>query len=97
MIERAGRNENRWLAELAEMDTPLARREAMGGKVEEWGKESLVAARAAYVMPETSALIKPGRQLRDEYQAENLAVVKQRLNRAGVRLAMVLNGVWPQK
>jgi hypothetical protein len=91
MIERAGRDQNRWLAELAEMDTPLARREEMGGKVEEWGRESLLAARAAYVMPETGALIKSGRKLGDEYQAENVPVVKRRLYQASVRLAMVLN------
>jgi hypothetical protein len=37
--------------------------------------KSLLAARGAYVMPETGALIKPGRKLGDEYQAANLPVV----------------------
>jgi hypothetical protein len=55
------------------------------------------AARAAYVMPETGALIKPGRKLGDEYQAADLPVVKQRLYEGGVRLAMVLNEIWPEK
>ena len=69
----------------------------MNGKVEDWATESLLAARAAYVMPETGALIKPGRKLGDEYQAANLPVVKKRLYQGGVRLAMVLNEVWPEK
>jgi hypothetical protein len=44
-------------------------------------------------MPETGALIKPGRRLGDEYQAENLPVVRRRLYQGGVRLAMVLNEI----
>jgi hypothetical protein len=95
MIERARADESRWLAELAEMDTSLARCEGIEGKVAEWGKESLLAARADYVMPGAGALIKPGRNLGDEYQAENLPVVKRRLFQAGARLTMVLNEAFP--
>jgi hypothetical protein len=94
MIDRAG-DFGHWMAELIAMDTPEARAKAMGGSVEDWATESLLAAWAAYVMPETGALIKPGRRLGDEYQTENLPVVKRRLYQAGVRLAMVLNEVCP--
>jgi hypothetical protein len=38
----------------------------MEGKVEEWGTESLLAARAVYVMPETGALLKPTVPLQTE-------------------------------
>jgi hypothetical protein len=68
----------------------------MASSVEDWATESLLAARGAYVMPETGALIKPGRKLGDEYQAANLPVVRRRLFEGGVRLAMVLNEVWPR-
>jgi hypothetical protein len=94
MIDRAG-DFGHWMAELTAMDTPEARAKATAGSVEDWATESLLAARGAYVMPETGALIKPGRKLGDEYQAANLPVVKRRLYQAGVRLAMVLNEAWP--
>jgi hypothetical protein len=74
-----------------------ARAKAMAGSIEDWATESLLAAQGAYVMSETGALIKPGRKLGDEYQADNLPVVKQRLYQAGVRLAMMLNEVWPEE
>jgi hypothetical protein len=97
IIDRVGQTEDAWLETLVAMDTPEARAKATGGTVEDWATESLLAARGAYVMPETGALIKPGCKLGDEYQAENLPVVKRRLYQAGVRLAMVINEVWPEE
>jgi hypothetical protein len=78
---------------LTAMDTSESRAKAMAGSVEDWATESLVAARQAYVMPETGVLIKPGRKLEDDYQSANLPVVRRRLYQAGVRLAMVINEV----
>jgi hypothetical protein len=66
IIERAGRDEELWLAELVKLD-------------------------------KTDALIKPGRELGDEYQAENSPVVRLSsggCTRRGVRLAMVLNSAF---
>jgi hypothetical protein len=40
--------------------------------------------------------IKPGTKLADAYQEANLPVVRRRLYQAGIRLAMVLNEVWPE-
>jgi hypothetical protein len=65
----------------------------MSGTVGDWVTESLPAARGAYQDPETGQGIKPGAKPNDAYQEINLAVVKQRLHQAGVRLAMVLNEV----
>jgi hypothetical protein len=40
--------------------------------------------------------VKPGSKLADAYQEKALPVAKERLYRAGARLAMVLNEVWPR-
>jgi len=68
-----------------------------GGKVEDWATESLLAARAAYQVPETGQWLKPGQKLADSYQAANLPVVRRRLYQGGVRLALVLNEVFPEE
>jgi hypothetical protein len=59
--------------------------------------DSLLAARAAYNVPETGQRLKPGKKLGDAYVNANMPVVRQRLYRAGVRLATVLNEVFPDK
>ena len=61
MIERAGDDEDFWLAYLALLDTPGNREVAMRGTVEDWATESLLAARAAYQLPKTGPRIKPDR------------------------------------
>jgi nuclease S1 len=91
ILERVSRDEDRWLAELAAMDTPEARGHTMAGAVEDWARESLLAARQAYQDPATGQRMKPGAKLGDAYQDANLAVAKRRLYRAGARLAWVLN------
>jgi hypothetical protein len=65
----------------------------MGGAVEDWATESLLAARQAYQDPATGQRIKPGTKLADSYQDANLPVVRRRLYQAGARLATVPNGV----
>ena len=91
MIERVSNNEDFWLTDLAALDTPEARQEAMKGTVEDWATESLLAARQAYQVPETGKRLKSGQKLGDAYLEANLPVVRQRLYQGGVRLAMVLN------
>jgi hypothetical protein len=56
----------------------------------------LPAARQAYQDPATRLQIRPVAKLTDAYQEANLPVAKRRLFQAGVRLATVLNGVWPE-
>lgn len=97
IIERAGRDEEKWLAELIAMDTDEARSQVMAGDIEDWATESLLAARQAYRDPTSGQKIKKGQKLADAYQAANLPIAHQRLYRAGVRLAMVLNDVFEEK
>ena len=61
------------------------------GKGGDWATESLVAAREAYVDPLTGNRIKPGAKLGLDYHEKNLPVVKDRMYRAAIRLARVLN------
>jgi S1/P1 Nuclease len=91
MIERVSKSEDVWLADLSQLDTPEARQEAMKGTVEDWATESLLAARQAYVVPETGKRLKSGQKLGDAYQNANLPVLRKRMYEGGVRLAMVLN------
>jgi hypothetical protein len=91
MIEYVCGSEDCWLKDLAELDTPPARAAAMTGTIEDWATESILASRQAYVVPETGKRLKSGQKLTDAYFDANLPVLRQRLYRASVRLAMVLN------
>jgi S1/P1 Nuclease len=91
MIERVSKDEDHWLTDLAALDTPVARQEAMEGTPEAWATESLLAAREAYQDVASGVRIKSGARLSDAYVEKNLPVVRLRMYRAGVRLANVLN------
>lgn len=91
IIEHVSDKESFWVEDLAKLDTVENRSAWMKGRVEDWATESLLAARAAYVVPETGQRLKPGQKLGDAYQAASLPVVQKRLTQAGVRQAMVLN------
>ncbi len=97
IIERAGRDEDRWLAELVAMDTDDARSKFMAGNIEDWATESLLIARQAYQDPTSGQKIKKGQKLGDAYHGANLPIARQRLYQAGVRLAKVLNDVFEEK
>ena len=81
----------------AELDTPNKRAEAMKGTVEDWATESLLLARAAYQVPETGKRLKAGQKLGDAYLNIHLPVVRKRLYQASIRLALVLNEVFPEQ
>jgi hypothetical protein len=96
IIERAGTTEEFWLDDLAALITPENRTAWMGGCVEDWATESLLAARAAYRVPGKDVRIKPGQKPAHEYQDANLPVARRRLAQAGLRLAWVLNDAFPE-
>jgi hypothetical protein len=91
IIEHVSTSEEFWLADVAKLDTAVNRPSWMGGSVEDWATESLLAARAAYQVLGTDKRIKSGQKLGDEYQAVHLPVVRRRLCQAGLRPALVLN------
>jgi hypothetical protein len=97
LIEVSGQTPDEWLAALVAMDTPQARIAASVGDVEDWASESLRAARRAYQGPVTGMRIRPGAKLGDAYVEASMPVVRERLYRAGIRLATLLNKVWPER
>jgi hypothetical protein len=96
MIEKTANTEDAWLNKLRELDSESIRLKWMSGTVEDWATESLLLARAAYLIPGTGAPIKSGQELGDPYHTANLPSVRQRLAQAGVRLAWVLNQAFPE-
>ncbi len=96
MIRHVGDTEDFWLADLAALDTPKARVEAMKGSTEDWATESLILAKAAYQVPDTGKRLKSGQMLGDLYLNTHLPVVRKRLYQAGLRLALVLNQTFPE-
>jgi hypothetical protein len=97
MILRVGDSEDFWVADLTELDTPNKRVEAMRGNVEDWATESLLLARAAYNAPETGKRMVPGQKLGDAYLDTHLPVVRKRLYQASIRLAVILNEIFPEQ
>ena len=91
MIERMSNDEEYWLKELTVLPSSQTPDTAAEGTVEDWATESLLAAREAYVNPLTGMRIKSGAKLGLDYHNKNLPVVKERMYRAGIRLAKVLN------
>jgi nuclease S1 len=96
IIQRVSDKEDFWLTDLAALDTDLNRAAWMRGTVEDWATESLLAAREAYQDPETGQRLKPGQKLAEAYQKANLPLVRTRLSQGGMRLATVLNEVFPE-
>jgi hypothetical protein len=97
IMEKSGNTEDFWAAALAQLDTTPNRDTWMKGTVEDWATESLVAARAAYLIPATDQRLKSGQKLSGEYLARHGPVVKQRLCQAGTRLAWVLNQAFSER
>jgi hypothetical protein len=97
IMEKSGNTEDYWAAALAALDTAENRAAWTKGAVEDWATESLVAARAAYLIPGTEERIKSGQKLSGEYLARHVPVVKKRLCQAGIRLAQVLNEAFAEQ
>jgi nuclease S1 len=79
MVERTGHTDVFWLADLGQLDTPEARAAAMKGTVEDWAAESLLAARAAYLVPGTDKRLKSGQKLGEVYIEIHMPVVRRRM------------------
>jgi len=91
MVEWNIFSEDVWLAEL---DTDQNRAAWIAGALEEWATETLLTARAAYLVPVADARIEPGQKLSREYYDAHMPVVRRRLDQGGIQLAKVLNEVF---
>ena len=79
MIDRTHRSDDAWLADLAALDTPENRQQALKVTVEDWATESLLAAWQAYQVPRTGCGSSPVPSWAIRYLEANLPVVRQRL------------------
>ena len=95
LIERHATDEAVWLRELEEMATGEQSRGWCKGPIEDYATESLQAARDAYLVAGSASFIQSGEPLDGAYFDRELPVVRRRLAQAGVRLACLLNTLFP--
>jgi hypothetical protein len=95
LIDRSGQSERDWTDQVAALVTPEHVKEWSKGDVEDWADESLDAARRAYYYPVGAARPLPsGTRLGEDYARLARPIVRERLARAGVRLANELNEIF---
>jgi nuclease S1 len=95
LIEHANHTESEWVEALSKTITPeLANSWSKGGPPD-WANESLDIARKAYLNPPENTELKKGAKLGQEYQDANLPLAERRVTQAGVRLAWILNTIFP--
>jgi len=85
------RNENDLWRDLSDLADQPASRDWLGGRIEDWADESLEVGRRAYQEPRTGLSLRSGDSLSRDYERENVPRAVERLARAGVRLAFLLN------
>lgn len=87
------RNENDLWHAMSELVDEAAARNWVRGRTEDWADESLDLGRRAYQDPRTHLSLRSGDTLSREYERDNLPRAVERLTRAGVRLAYLLNDI----
>jgi hypothetical protein len=95
IIEHERMSDGRWLERITPMLTPANVAAWSKGTVEDWATESLNAAKQAYDFPKGSNQpLQTGSLLGEEYMKFADPIVRDRLARAGVRLANELNAIF---
>ena len=92
IIRRLGSDEAEIAQHLNQGITPLQKKQWRQGRPREWAWEShLLAVRVAYgALPAGSP-----KRLDEDYLAQAAAVAEEQLAKAGIRLAALINQVWP--
>ena len=95
LIEHNKRSQNDYVQALESLITPELAIEWTKGTVEDWANESLTIAKTAYLVPGTTTELRSGAKLGQAYYQANLPLAEQRLAQSGVRLASLLNAIFP--
>ena len=95
LLQHADRKQADYLRDLEGRITPELAEQWSRGTVEDWANESHKAARAAYLVPGTDKQLKKGAKIGQAYYDANLSTAELRVEQAGVRLAKVLNDIFP--
>jgi hypothetical protein len=93
LISRAYHNETNLLRKLEDLARQADSRHWITGRVEDWADESLELGRRAYFIPGSYAILRTGDALGPAYENEHTPQAVDRLARAGIRLAFMLNEV----
>jgi hypothetical protein len=88
------RNEHGLWRDLADLASQAASLEWPKGRIEDWADESLELGRRAYQDPATRLPLQSGDALGRAYERKNVPRAVERLARAGVRLASLLNEIF---
>lgn len=95
VMGQIGGNDKTWVDRITPLLTPENVEAWSSDKVEDWANESHKAARLAYAWPAGSKLpIRTGATLGPDYARYADPIVRERLARAGVRLANELNAIF---
>lgn len=89
LIEHTGRSEQEYVAYLQQQIPAHRWQERAGGSPEDWANESLRLARQAWVNDAGS--------VDEAYYKTNISTVDERLALAGLRLARILNEIFPDQ
>ncbi len=95
LLEHSKRSQADYVRTLEARITPALAADWSQGTIEDWANESLKIARGAYTQPEVAGELRSGAKLSQPYYEANLPIAEQRIEQAGVRLAVVLNAIFP--
>jgi len=87
------RHEDELARELRRLAEQPSARDWAGGSAAAWADESLEVGRQAYLDPATGRRLRSGDTISREYERVNIPRAEERLARAGVRLAHLLNQI----
>ena len=95
IMRHIGGNDNVWVDRAEKLLTPENVKAWSTSKVETWADESLVAAKKAYDWPKGSKRpMATGADLGDDYAKMADPIIRERLAKAGLRLADELNAIF---
>jgi nuclease S1 len=95
ILRHLGGDDRAWVDRATRLLTPKNVDAWSGAKVEDWADESLAAAKAAYRWPAGSKRpIGAGAELGDDYAKMADPILRERLAKAGLRLADELNAIF---
>jgi hypothetical protein len=94
LLSRAFRNEDDLMHHLDDLARRPESREWLNGRTEDWADESLLVGRSAYHVPGSAVTLRRGDSIGRDYERDNVPRAVDRLARAGVRLASLLDDIF---
>ena len=95
LLNKANHTEAQWVDLLSKEITPELTDSWSKGDPTDWATESLKIAGGAYLDRPSNLALKKGAKLGQPYEDANLPLAERRLEQAGVRLAWILNAIFP--